>query len=125
MYPKAIDPKKVGTYPAATFSGGGYFYDAVLEYRVWVHPENGDDDYYYVYETYEEALEKSENTERAEEPLVLILQEQYVDEPQAGVFVKKVNSRITEWCVEWLEGSKREKDSIDDFIKNNQKESFS
>jgi hypothetical protein len=37
-YPNVINPSKVGTYPALVKSGGGYFYDEVLEYRVWVHP---------------------------------------------------------------------------------------
>jgi putative acetyltransferase len=38
-YPLAIDPNRVGSYASATKSGGGYFYDEVLEYRVWI--ENG------------------------------------------------------------------------------------
>ena len=29
-----------------TKSGGGYFYDEVLEYRVWVHPERGGPDHH-------------------------------------------------------------------------------
>ena len=33
-YPPAAYPEKVGTYPALCHSGGGYFYDDVLEYRV-------------------------------------------------------------------------------------------
>lgn len=33
-YPEVIDPTLVGTYPAAAMSGGGYVWDAVLEYRV-------------------------------------------------------------------------------------------
>lgn len=37
-YPAAIDSALVGTYPAHTKSGGGYFYDDVLEYRVWCRP---------------------------------------------------------------------------------------
>jgi hypothetical protein len=35
-------PKKVGTYPALTGSGGGRRYDEVLEYRVWKHERGGD-----------------------------------------------------------------------------------
>ena len=30
----AINPEMVGEYDAHCFSGGGYFYDQVLEYRV-------------------------------------------------------------------------------------------
>lgn len=40
-YPFAVDVKKVGSYPALTKSGAGYFYDDVLEYRVWINPAEG------------------------------------------------------------------------------------
>jgi hypothetical protein len=40
-YPPAIDPALVGTYAGVAKSGAGYFYDDVLEYRVWLHPEKG------------------------------------------------------------------------------------
>ena len=61
-YPDAVDPEKVGSYPALAGAGGGYVWDEVLEYRVWCHPERGapdeDDgsDYYYCFTTYAEAL---------------------------------------------------------------------
>lgn len=54
--PVAIDKTKVGSYPARAFAGGGYFFDDVLEYRVWVCPPEGGDDYYQAFATYEEAL---------------------------------------------------------------------
>ena len=38
-FPLAVDPERVGSYPVDAKSGAGYFYDDVLEYRVWVHPE--------------------------------------------------------------------------------------
>jgi len=38
-YPEALDPNKVGHYPAATKSGGGYFYDELLEN--WGRPLEG------------------------------------------------------------------------------------
>ena len=57
-YPTAIDPKKVGTFPAYVNSGGGYFYDEVLEYRVWIHSGRGSDTYS-AFATYEEAKEYS------------------------------------------------------------------
>ncbi len=50
-YPVAVDLDKVGKYPALTKSGGGFVYDDVLEYRVWVHPEG--DDYYDAFATHE------------------------------------------------------------------------
>lgn len=31
-YPTVLDPLKVGEYPASTKAGGGYVWDAVLEY---------------------------------------------------------------------------------------------
>ncbi|HTD40981.1 MAG TPA: hypothetical protein VK671_10205, partial [Mucilaginibacter sp.] len=64
-YPLVKDPDLVGSYPALVKSGGGYVWDEVLEYRVWCHPERGapdvaeGDDYYYVFETCEEAFEYS------------------------------------------------------------------
>jgi hypothetical protein len=40
-YPDAVDASLVGTFSALARSGGGYVWDAVLEYRVWCHPERG------------------------------------------------------------------------------------
>jgi putative acetyltransferase len=40
-YPTAVKPSLVGKYPITSKSGAGYFYDDVLEYRVWLDPENG------------------------------------------------------------------------------------
>ncbi|VDH00110.1 Uncharacterised protein [Helicobacter pametensis] len=56
-YPSAAYPEKVGIYPAHCHSGSGYFYDDVLEYRVWCHPERGvpdlyeGDDYFHAFAT--------------------------------------------------------------------------
>src|SRR5215831_2202198 len=89
-YPDAVDPDLVGTYSASAHAGGGYVWDEVLEYRVWCHPERGaedlDDgsDYYYAFGTYAEALEFSRATKGAEEPLALVLQREYIDEPSKG-----------------------------------------
>jgi putative acetyltransferase len=54
-YPVAVDTNKVETYPAWTKSGAGYFYDEVLEYRVWMNPPGGGDDYYKAFATYEDS----------------------------------------------------------------------
>jgi len=122
QYPIAVDIDKVGKYPVLVKSGGGYFYDEVLEYRVWVHPERGGEDlydgndYYLAFVTYEEALESSRATEGAELPLVLVLQREWIDEPEPGVYIAMDEERITEWQVQWLEGNKREADSIIEFI---------
>jgi len=56
-----VDADPVGSYPALDKAGGGYVWDAVLEYRVWYHPEEcapdeaEGDDYYYAFSSYEEA----------------------------------------------------------------------
>ena len=64
QFPIAIEPTKVGWYPAFTKSGAGYFFDGVLEYRVWIHPRDGGPEleegdanvYYCAFPSYEEAL---------------------------------------------------------------------
>lgn len=118
-YPIAVSFDRVGKYPALTKSGSGYVYDDVLEYRVWVHP--GGDDYYKAFATYEEAKLFSERTERAEEPLVLVLQHEHINEPEPGQYVHIKGDRITEWRVEWLVGSKRGPDTIANFLKEKAK----
>src|SRR5215467_14150633 len=86
-YPDALDPGRVGKYPAGGCIGGGYVWDAVLEYRVWCHPEDGAEDladgndYYYTFAAYPDALRFSQAYPGAEEPLALILQTEYIDEP--------------------------------------------
>jgi len=67
-FPIAIDPSRVGKYPSTAKSGAGYFYDDVLEYRVWLHPErgavplNGRNDYFVAFAQYESAKSFSEST---------------------------------------------------------------
>lgn len=123
-FPVAINPRKVGTYPAETKSGAGYFYDDVLEYRVWVHPDkggapiNGDKDYYFAFAQYEPAEAFSLKTTGAEPPLVLIRQLEWIDEPKHGWFIPEKGERITEWQVKWLDGSKRNGNSIEEFLKH-------
>jgi len=121
-YPDSIAPASVGQYPALAKSGGGYFYDEILEYRVWCHREDGaphgmeGDDYFFAFATYEEALRFSSETRGAEAPLILIRQLQWVDEPRAGQFFHERSERIAEWRVEWLAGSKREAGTIENFL---------
>lgn len=122
MYPESINKNLVGEYPALSKSGGGYFYDEVLEYRVWCRPWEGAPDefegevYYYVFHIYEEALKFSETTDGSEEPLVLIKQYEWIDEPEPGNFVHETGERVTEWRCEWLPDSKREAGTIVNFI---------
>ncbi len=123
-FPIASDESMVGEYPALSKSGGGYFYDDILEYRVWCRPWLGAPDefegeiYYYPFSTYEQALEFSQATEGAEDPLVLIRQIEWLDEPEENTFIHKKGERITEWLVEWLEGSKRKSNTIKNFLNN-------
>ncbi len=120
--PDAIYPDRVGTYPALAKAGGGFVWDAVLEYRVWCHPERGaadlenGNDYYYPFATYAEALEFSHATPGAEEPLALILQREYINEPEPGKYIHVKEERITEWPVELLTRPRRTDRTIPDFF---------
>jgi len=116
QYPVAIDPSRVGSYPVLTKSGAGYFYDEVLEYRVWIHPIDGGDDYCRAFASYEPALEFSKSEPGADEPLVLVRQLQWISEPQPGRFQPRSDERITEWRVVWLPTTKRSEDSIARFL---------
>jgi hypothetical protein len=125
QYPKVKNPELIGEYPAHVKSGGGYVWDDVLEYRVWCHSydgapdtENGND-YYYVFETYEEALAYSQSNEGCEEPLALVLQKEYIDEPEPGKYVHIKEQRLTEWPVEFLKRPRRTESTLPDFLSPN------
>ena len=102
-YPDSINRELVGTYSASAKPGGGYVWDDVLEYRVWCCPARGSSDladgsdYYHAFATYAEALAFSQSTQGAEEPLVLIRQIEYIDEPNPGEYRHVKEERITEW----------------------------
>ena len=121
-YPAVFDPDNVGEYPALAKSGGGYVWDEVLEYRVWCHPHSGapdlanGDDYYYAFDNYEEALACSEDIPGAERPLALVLQREYIDEPETGHYVHVKQERITEWQVAFLSRPRRTALTIPDFM---------
>jgi hypothetical protein len=114
-YPRAANPRRVGKFPAAVFSGGGYVWDEVLEYRVWCHSNDGDD-YYFAFATYPKALAFSRRTEGAEEPLALIRQRQHINEPEPGKYVHVKKSRLTEWPVAFLSRPRRTPRTIPDFL---------
>jgi hypothetical protein len=121
-FPDAIDPDLVGTYPALVKSGGGYVWDAVLEYRVWCHPERGaedtDDgnDYFYAFATYAEAAACASNTAGAQAPLALVAQDEYIAEETPGHYVHVRQRRIAEWPVEFLRRPRRTARTIPDFF---------
>ncbi len=118
QYPPAVDAAKVGSYPAMSESGRGYFYDEVLEYRVWFHAANGGDDDYRAFATYAEAMAFFKTQPRAEPPLVLVRQREWIEEPAPDRFERREGERITEWRTEWLFlNTKRAEDSIERFLK--------
>jgi hypothetical protein len=124
-YPDVLHPRLVGTYAALAHSGGGFVWDEVLEYRVWCHPEEGasdvedGSDYYHAFATYAEAQEFSRSTEGAEEPLALIRQLEFIDEPNPGEYLHVKEARITEWPVEFLRRPRRAPNTIPDFLSPN------
>lgn len=117
-YPTALDPKRVGTYPALAGAGGGYVWDAVLEYRVWCHVE-GESDHFHAFATYPKALAFSRKTKGADEPLALILQREYITEPQPGRYRHVKKPRRTEWPVEFLSRPRRTPETIPNFLSPN------
>ncbi len=125
MYPQVKDENLVGSYPALVKSGGGYVWDDVLEYRVWCSPREGapdeDDgsDYYYYFADYDEAYQFSIATQGAENPIALILQKEYISEPEPQQYVHVKTERLTEWPVEFLSRPKRTENTIPDFLSPN------
>ncbi len=121
-YPEASHPEKVGTFSAAAKAGGGYVWDEVLEYRVWCSPRLGAEDledgndYYYAFATYTEALGFAKDCEGAKQPLALILQMEFIDEPRNGEYVHVKEERVAEWPVEFLKRPKRTEKTIPDFL---------
>jgi len=124
-FPRAVDPARVGKYPGFCYAGGGFVWDAVLEYRVWCHPERAapdkedGSDYYYAFASYPEALRFSKKSRGAERPLALILQKEYIAEPTPGHYAHVKKRRITEWPVAFLSRPRRAKNTIPDFLSPN------
>ena len=125
QYPPVLEPSKVGTYPAVAKAGGGFVWDAVLEYRVWCHPERGapdeedGSDYYYAFASYEDADAFSKANDGTEEPLALVLQDEYIDESIPGQYAHVQDQRITEWPVEFLSRPQRDTMTIPEFFASN------
>lgn len=120
--PEVLDAAAVGTYPARAGAGGGYVWDAVLEYRVWCSPAaraadlSEGSDYYFPFATFGEAAAFAEATAGAEEPLALVLQREDIEEPQPGVYQHVRHERLTEWPVALLSRPRRTPRTIPDFL---------
>jgi hypothetical protein len=54
--------------------------------------------------------------QEAEEPLALILQREYISEPEPGQYVHMKEERIAEWPVEFLNRPRRTERTIPDFM---------
>lgn len=121
-HPPVLNPAKGGSYPASAKSGGGFVWDAGLEYRVWCHPERGaldvaeGCDYYLAFGSLEEALAFSHATAGAEEPLALVQQREYIDEPESGQYGHVREPRITEWPLALLLRPRRDTLTIPEFM---------
>lgn len=121
-YPKVFDADLVGFFDAEVCAGGGFVWDEVLEYRVWLCPEDGaadecdGSDYFQPLASYEEAFEFYQSTQGAQEPIALVLQREYIDEDQDGEYEHIAESRVTEWPVEFLSRPKRTATTISDFF---------
>jgi len=121
-YPDVLDAELVGSYPATAKAGGGFVWDAVLEYRVWCHPERGapdaadGSDYFHAFASFDEALTFSMQTLGAEEPLALVLQEEFIDEPEPGEYFHVRQRRVAEWPVVLLTRPRRTASTIPDFL---------
>jgi putative acetyltransferase len=121
-YPDVLDSARVGAYPARAKAGGGYVWDAVLEYRVWCHPERGapdeggGGDYFHAFRNAEEALAFAAETTGAEAPLALVLQREYIDEPAPGDYRHVREERVTEWPLAFLSRPRRTVHTIPDFL---------
>ena len=58
----------------------------------------------------------SKETKGAESPLALVLQKEYIDEPENGNYIHVKEKRVTEWPVEFLTRPRRTETTIPDFI---------
>jgi hypothetical protein len=95
-----------GEVPAATTADGA--------------PDEADgSDYYYAFATYAEAAAFAAKTPGAEEPLALIRQDEYLDEPEPGHFVHMREVRVAEWPVKFLRRPRRTARTIPDFLSPN------
>ncbi|MBL4702943.1 MAG: hypothetical protein JKY54_00345 [Flavobacteriales bacterium] len=117
-YPEVVDIIKVGAYDNIAFAGAGFFYDEVLEYRVWCYPSQGakdvfeGDDYFYPFENFNQAFTFANQEKGRQEPIALIKQYEWINEIEEGKYIHERGARIAEWNALDLKGRKRQKESI-------------
>lgn len=63
-----------------------------------------------------EAVEFSKSIKGAEQPVALIRQVEYIDEPKPGEYRHVKEPRVTEWPVEFLRRPQRTPITIPDFL---------
>jgi hypothetical protein len=69
-------------------------------------------DFFYAFVTYPRALAFSQRRQGAANPLALIRQREYIDEPTPGVYKHIRKVRITEWPIEFLSRPRRNRNTI-------------
>lgn len=83
---------------------------------MWCHPSGGGGDYFHAFATCSEAAAFASCTPGAEEPVALVLQREFIDEPSPGDYRHVKRERITEWPVEFLRRPRRTARTIPDFL---------
>jgi hypothetical protein len=78
--------------------------------------EQEDNDYYYAFATYLKASAFAASHPGTEEPIALIQQMEWMDEPQSGEYRHVKQERITEWRVEFLRRPRPTPHTIPDFL---------
>lgn len=73
-------------------------------------------DYFRAFASYQQAAEFAARAIGAEEPLALVLQEEYIDEPEPGRYAHVKKRRLTEWPVEFLRRPRRTAQTIPEFL---------
>lgn len=64
----------------------------------------------------EEAEAFAKANQGTEEPLALVLQREYIDEPETGHYVHVREERVTEWPVKFLSRPRRDEFTIPEFL---------
>lgn len=116
-HPTVSDPALVGSYDARANAGGGYFWDRVLEYRVWFDTDRGDR--FRAFARCEDAEAWAREFQPSPPVLALVHQVESVRGPtEEGAYEIVREPRNAEWHVAWLAGTQRGPSSIAEFLAN-------